>query len=88
MLRGPGPIELDLSLVREANSAGLALLLEWLDLARGKKLELQLYNLPAPLARLAALANLDGLLPIAEDQGSGIGTGHGPSTAEHGRYDD
>jgi hypothetical protein len=33
MLEGEGPLELDLVEVREANSAGLALLLEWIDLA-------------------------------------------------------
>ena len=34
MLAGQGMLDLDLGDVRESNSAGLALLLEWLDLAR------------------------------------------------------
>jgi phospholipid transport system transporter-binding protein len=65
LLAGPGSLDLDLSGVREANSAGLALLLEWLSLARERDLRLRLRNLPEPLERLAALADVSELLGAA-----------------------
>lgn len=65
MLAASGRLELDLGAVREANSAGLVLLLEWLDLARRRGLVLRVHNLPASLARLASLANVRELLPLA-----------------------
>ncbi len=66
MLEGEGPLDLDLAGVREANSAGLALLLEWLDLAGRRQRPLRLYNLPESLVNLADLANLSPLLPLAD----------------------
>jgi phospholipid transport system transporter-binding protein len=66
MLDGDGPLDLDLLLVREANSAGLALLLEWIDIAGRRQRPLRLYNLPESLANLADLANLSPLLPLAD----------------------
>lgn len=66
MLEGDGPLDLDLVEVREANSAGLALLLEWIDLAGRRGRPLRLYNLPESLANLADLANLGPLLPLAD----------------------
>jgi phospholipid transport system transporter-binding protein len=61
---GTGPLEIDLGAVVQANSAGLALLLEWLDLARQRNLTLRFRNLPDSLVRLAALTNLTNLLPV------------------------
>jgi phospholipid transport system transporter-binding protein len=66
LFSGQGPLDVDLRGVREANSAGLALLLEWLDLARRRKLELRYRNLPESLVRLAELTNLGGLLPASD----------------------
>ncbi len=66
MLAGEGPLDLDLDGVSEANSAGLALLLEWIDLAGRHQRPLRLYNLPESLAKLAALANVGPLLPLAD----------------------
>ncbi|MCU0833251.1 MAG: STAS domain-containing protein [Chromatiaceae bacterium] len=65
LLVGPGVVEIDLSGVTSANSAGLALLLEWLDLARRRQLRLRFRNLPEPLVRLAELTNLTEVLPLA-----------------------
>ena len=65
LLAGPGPLDVDLSGVREANSAALALLLEWLALARRRKLKLRFHHLPDSLVRLAALSNVSGLLRVA-----------------------
>jgi phospholipid transport system transporter-binding protein len=64
LLSGEGPLEIDLGAVVQANSAGLALLVEWLDLARQRNLTLSFRNLPDSLARLAALTNLTSLLPV------------------------
>jgi phospholipid transport system transporter-binding protein len=58
-------LAIDLAGVDSANSAGLALLLEWLDLARSRRIELQFFNLPEALQRIAALSNLGTLLPVA-----------------------
>ncbi|MFZ1539148.1 MAG: STAS domain-containing protein [Chromatiaceae bacterium] len=66
MLAGEGPLDLDLVEVHEANSAGLALLLEWIDLAGRRGRPLRLYNLPESLVDLADLANLGPLLPLAD----------------------
>ena len=68
LFSGPGPVELDLQGVQEANSAGLALLLEWLDIARRRKLVLRFRNLPGSLVRLAELTNLGGLLPVSDSR--------------------
>jgi phospholipid transport system transporter-binding protein len=65
LLAGPGPLDVDLSGVRESNSAALALLLEWLALARRRKLKLRFHHLPDSLARLAAVSNVSGLLGLA-----------------------
>lgn len=66
MLAGEGPLAIDLAAVHEANSAGLALLLEWIDLAKRRGRPLHLYNLPESLVHLAELANLGPLLPLAD----------------------
>jgi phospholipid transport system transporter-binding protein len=68
LLSGEGPLEIDLGAVVRANSAGLALLVEWLDLARRRKLSLRFRNLPDSLARLAELTNLTNLLPLASSR--------------------
>lgn len=56
-------LRIDLAGVTSANSAGLALLLEWMDLARTRDVELVLLNLPESLRRIAAFSNLTRLLP-------------------------
>jgi phospholipid transport system transporter-binding protein len=66
MLSGSGRIDVDLGAIREANSAGLALVLEWMDMARRRRRDLRLHNLPESLMRLASLANVSGLLPLAD----------------------
>lgn len=58
-----GRLHIDLSGVESANSAGLALLLEWLALARSRRLDLRYLDLPDSLERIAAFSNLGSLLP-------------------------
>ena len=57
-------LRVDLAGVTSANSAGLALILEWMDLARQRDCELALCNLPESIERIAAFSNLTDLLPI------------------------
>ena len=63
---GKERLEVDLQGVRRSNSAGLALLLEWLELAQRSGISLSFRNLPDSLARLAKLANLTGILPVTK----------------------
>ena len=63
--RGIEALEIDLSGVELANSAGLALLLEWLEMARAQGLRLCYRQLPVSLQRIAAVSNLRELLPLA-----------------------
>ena len=56
-----GSLSLDLENVDRFNSAGLALLLQWLEDARRRQVELTFLNLPQAHAELASLYNLSGL---------------------------
>lgn len=64
LLRRPGALEIDLGGVTAANSAGLALILEWLDIARSRRIALQYRDLPESLLRIADFSNLEALLPV------------------------
>jgi len=64
LLDGAGPALLDLAGVTRANSAGLALLLEWLDQARRRGRELHVTHLPTSLADIARICNCTELLPL------------------------
>jgi phospholipid transport system transporter-binding protein len=55
-------ITLDLSGVRRADSAGLALLVEWLRLAQKRSLRLEFVNFPPQLAAMAKAYHLEPLL--------------------------
>ncbi|ATE58685.1 STAS domain-containing protein [Thauera sinica] len=58
-----GDLVVDFAAVTEADSAALALLLDWLRAARAAGHELAVRALPAGLASLAALYGVDALLP-------------------------
>ncbi|AVR87570.1 STAS domain-containing protein [Thauera aromatica] len=58
-----GDLVVDLAAVTEADSAALALLLDWLRAARAAGHSLKLCNLPQGLASLALLYDLDAVLP-------------------------
>jgi phospholipid transport system transporter-binding protein len=53
---------IDCAGVVRADSAGLAVLLDWLAWARRKSKPLRLENLPAPLVAIAKISEVDGLL--------------------------
>jgi phospholipid transport system transporter-binding protein len=62
MFAGESSIELDLSGVTHADSAGLSLLIEWLRQARLQGRQLRYVALPAQLSALAGISEVDGLL--------------------------
>lgn len=53
----------DLAQVTHANSAGLALLLEWLSQSKTSGTKIQFKHIPDALASIADLYNVSGLLP-------------------------
>lgn len=59
-----GPLLVDLAAVTEADSAALALILDWVRVARGAGQTITVRNLPAGLVSLAALYGVDSLLPL------------------------
>jgi phospholipid transport system transporter-binding protein len=59
-----GELVVDLSGVTRANSAGLALLLEWRRLARKPGRSLSIRNAPAALRNLAHVSELETLLTL------------------------
>lgn len=59
---GHRQVELDLTGVTRANSAGLALLLEWLDHGKKEGFEVRVINLPESLRAIARMSNVDAML--------------------------
>lgn len=55
-------IELDLSNVVEGDSAGLALLLEWINWARAYGREIRYLCIPAPILAIARISEVEELL--------------------------
>ncbi len=53
---------IDLAAVTGSDSAGLALLIEWLSVAKAVSRELRYENIPLQLHQLAGLSELDSLL--------------------------
>lgn len=61
-LLAAGPIELDLAGVERANSAGVALLLEWRRQAHRRGVELHLRELPTQVLQIARLSDAEALV--------------------------
>ena len=53
---------IDLAGVKDSDSSGLALLIEWLSVARAAKHNLRYENIPVQLHQLARLSDIDALL--------------------------
>lgn len=69
---GPGrETIIDLSGVGRADSAGVALLIEWLRRARQRGGEIRYAAVPAQMQAIIGLCDLDGLLPVTEDLPAG-----------------
>ena len=58
-------VRIDLAGVTRSDSAGLALLVEWLRLAQKQGVTLQFHNLPVQLREIARISDLLPLLPLA-----------------------
>jgi len=67
LFRDHSVIELDLSGVRRADSAGLALLLEWVNWARHSAREIEFHHIPAQLMAIAEISEVDDMLRRAEE---------------------
>lgn len=52
-------VTIDLGGVDNADSAGLALMIEWIKVARSKRVQLRFRNIPEQLLHLAKLSGLD-----------------------------
>lgn len=63
---GQPRVEVDLSGVTDADSAGLAVLIEWARGARQSGRSITFHALPARLAELARIGGVAELLPIAD----------------------
>jgi phospholipid transport system transporter-binding protein len=56
---------IDLSGVKDSDSSGLALLIEWLSIARASSRGLRYENIPAQLQQLARLSEVEELLTVS-----------------------
>jgi phospholipid transport system transporter-binding protein len=59
------PVRVDLGGVTRADSAGLALLIEWLRLARARRADIEFRNVPPQMLAIARVSGLDSVLPLA-----------------------
>ena len=57
---------IDLQEVTHTDSAGLALLLEWMTLAKKSELQIHFRNLPAQLWEIAKVSDLEEIIPLAD----------------------
>ncbi len=62
-----GEIDIDLGQVSRSDSAGLALLIEWLREAQRNEGRLRFYNIPAQMLEMARASGLDRILPLHRD---------------------
>lgn len=67
VLGGDEAVALDLAGVEAANSAGVALLLEWRRQAHRRGVRLALSGLPEPVLRVARLSGVEALLTGARE---------------------
>ncbi|MBA3563470.1 MAG: STAS domain-containing protein [Gammaproteobacteria bacterium] len=59
-------IEIDLSGVTESDSAGLALLLEWINWAKHYVREIRYTDIPGPMRAIAEISEVEDLLRVGE----------------------
>ena len=61
------PIDIDLGQVQRSDSAGLALLVEWLREAQRSGANLRFFNIPAQMLEMARASGLEQILPLHRD---------------------
>ena len=59
-------IKVDFSGVSDADSAGLALLLEWVSWARSARREMRFFEIPSQIRAVAEISEVEGILHAAE----------------------
>jgi phospholipid transport system transporter-binding protein len=59
-------IKVDFSGVSEADSAGLALMLEWVSWARSARREMRFFDIPSQIQAVARISEVDDFLHAAE----------------------
>ena len=66
LLGRDGDVTLDLNAVTRADSAGLALMIEWLKQAKRRDSTLQVVNMPEQMLAIARMSKLDEVLLAGE----------------------
>jgi phospholipid transport system transporter-binding protein len=61
-----GELDVDLGSVSDADSAGLALLIEWMRLARQRQQLIRFRSVPAQISALARISEVEDLLALTE----------------------
>lgn len=57
-------LNIDLTNVTRSDSAGLALLIDWVRLAKNTNKEIMFYNIPAQMLAISNASGVDELLPV------------------------
>jgi phospholipid transport system transporter-binding protein len=65
-MQGEGAIEVDLAGVTRADSAGLALLIEWTAASERAGRKIHFIHVPAQLLSIARVCGLEEILPLAD----------------------
>lgn len=65
MIKENGEILVDLSKVTRSDSAGVAMLVEWVRDARQHGKSIQFYNIPGQMLAIAKVSGLDVILPLS-----------------------
>ncbi|TCK17566.1 phospholipid transport system transporter-binding protein [Thiogranum longum] len=60
-------VDIDLGQVQRSDSAGLALLIEWLREAQRSGARLRFFNIPPQMLEMARASGLDRILPLHRD---------------------
>ena len=64
LLSEPGDITFDLQGISHTDSAGLALLIDWMRTARGLNKRIAFKNIPAQMLAIATVSGLEDILPV------------------------
>jgi len=67
LFRGDADMVVDLRGVERADSAGLALLVEWMREARRNERSVRFVNMPHQMLAIARVSSLDQVLPLSRD---------------------
>lgn len=62
LMQAPGNLTIDLAGVSRSNSAGLALLIEWLAIAKRQDRQLSFTNIPDSLRQISSVCQVDTLI--------------------------